>query len=309
MFKTGGPLPEGAAAILETSRGACVFFDEPAGRLCAIHRDLGPDALPVACRQFPRQALKDTRGVFVTLSHYCPTAAALLIDRPSLTVGSAPGNLRLGGELEGLDAMEALPPLLTEDLLTDLPGYDAWERAGLAVLASHPGTAADAIAAIGIATGRLTAWRPGAMDLAEATRTAFIDPAATAEEATFAADIRRASMAVASVPRGLDTPDVPRAESDGAWQDAAAVLEAHDAGVRTYLGSRLFGNWIAYYGHGLATVVEYLRICHAVLRLEAMRARDTGSPRQRMIESFRAADRLLVHLVDVRALASLIEES
>src|SRR5574339_298193 len=59
-FITGGPLPEGSAAILgTTSSGSCAFFEPDGGRLCGIHRELGPHALPVACRQFPRIVLQD----------------------------------------------------------------------------------------------------------------------------------------------------------------------------------------------------------------------------------------------------------
>jgi Fe-S-cluster containining protein len=312
LFKTGGPLPEGAAAILGTEGGACVFLDEEDGRLCAIHRDLGADALPVACRQFPRQALHDRRGAIITLSHYCPTAAALLIDRPSLEIVEAPGHLRLDDRLEGLDALEALPPLLTDDMLTDLPGYDAWERAALRVLTTHAGSAAEAVEAIGLATGRAAAWRPGQGDLAQAVAAAFTDLSVRLPDSTPEDDVRRMGMAIAAVPRGLRAPEMAPLASAGrpAWNQASAVLEAYDAGVRTYLGARLFGNWIAYYGHGLATVVEYLRICHAVLRLEAVRARDAAAgAREQIIEAFRASDWLLVHLVDARALVSRIEKS
>ena len=68
--------PAETPTLLATAHGRCVFHD-PAGR-CAIHSALGHDALPLACRQFPRVSVTDPRGVSVTLSHYCPTAAALL---------------------------------------------------------------------------------------------------------------------------------------------------------------------------------------------------------------------------------------
>ena len=50
----------------------------PASGRCRMHATLGHDALPLACRQFPRVTVEDPRGVSVTLSHYCPTAAGLL---------------------------------------------------------------------------------------------------------------------------------------------------------------------------------------------------------------------------------------
>ena len=48
--------------------------------------------------------------------------------------------------LEGLDAREALPPLLRPGMLTDLEGYDAWERAAIALLARNDLTAGSALA-------------------------------------------------------------------------------------------------------------------------------------------------------------------
>jgi hypothetical protein len=308
LFKTGGPLPEGTAAVLETTAQGCVFYDASDGRLCAIHRELGPHALPVACRQFPRQALKDRRGVFVTLSHFCPTAAALLVDRPSFAVVAAPPNLRLDGDLEGLDALEALPPLLTEDLLTDLEGYDAWERAALRLLAQQSRPADEAIDAIGGATARIVGWRPGREDLATAVRAGFAQAHPTAAEPALRRDLDRFALAAGAVPRGLEAPAMPRARP-AAWMETRDLLREHASIVRAYLGAKLFGNWMAYYGHGLTTVVEYLRICHAVLRLEALRARGEASPRQQLIAAARAADWLIVHLADVRTLASLIERT
>src|SRR5262245_57049394 len=80
MFRFGGPLPEGAAAMLNVrgNNGDCVFFEKDGGRLCAVHRELGAHSLPAACRQFPRVVLTDARGTLISLSHFCPTAAGLL---------------------------------------------------------------------------------------------------------------------------------------------------------------------------------------------------------------------------------------
>src|SRR5262245_9613956 len=47
LFAAGSTMPEGAAAVLErTAGGDCVFFEPSRGRLCAIHRELGPERLP-----------------------------------------------------------------------------------------------------------------------------------------------------------------------------------------------------------------------------------------------------------------------
>ena len=79
LFADGGPLPESAAAVLSVQpSGACVFFEPDRGNLCAVHRELGVPSLPSACRHFPRIVLHDARGTFISLSHFCPTAAGLL---------------------------------------------------------------------------------------------------------------------------------------------------------------------------------------------------------------------------------------
>lgn len=78
VLLTGPDLPEGAAAIVaRTAGGDCVFYHRSSG-LCVIHRDAGEDRLPSTCRHFPRLALRDGRGTFMSLTHYCPTAAAML---------------------------------------------------------------------------------------------------------------------------------------------------------------------------------------------------------------------------------------
>src|SRR4051812_31188677 len=74
------PFEDGTIAARTPDNG-CIFLDGRSG-LCSIHRDGGAQALPVTCRVFPRIVLQDARGTFISLSHFCPTAAALLFDAP-----------------------------------------------------------------------------------------------------------------------------------------------------------------------------------------------------------------------------------
>ena len=163
-----------APAILDTGRGgACLFFEADGGRLCAVHRLAGPDLLPSACRHFPRVVLTDPRGTFVTLSHFCPTAAALLADSGPLKIVEAPPSLALDGRLEGLDARTVLPPLLRPGVLMDLDGYTAWERASIAVFDradTGPETALEIIAAC---TRTICDWTPGHTPLAQRVTEVF----------------------------------------------------------------------------------------------------------------------------------------
>jgi hypothetical protein len=78
------------------------------------------------------------------------------------------------------------------------------------------------------------------------------------------------------------------------WPEADRV-------VRRYLSARLFGNWVAYHGTGLHGIVEYLRVCLSVLKMETVRHARSSSASQPwpiVKEAIRSADLLLVHLSD-----------
>jgi Fe-S-cluster containining protein len=220
--------------------GTCTFFEADTN-LCAIHHAGGHAALPVSCRMFPRLVLQDGRGTFISLSHFCPTAAALLFEESGnswLPVGivDAPPALIDVGPLDGLDAREAWPPLLRPGVMMDLESYGAWERLGVELLTREgvaPGTSLDAFAA---ATTRITSWSPAAPDpLQHAVRDAF----------------------------GMLTPP------------PTGVLEVSDRATKRWLAARLFGNWIAYQGDGLEAIVRYLRGCLDTLATELARDGNT----------------------------------
>jgi Fe-S-cluster containining protein len=127
-------LPHGARVVLgQDVAGRCVFL-EPTRR-CAVHRRLGEDALPSACRHFPRLATLTPLGVSVTLSHYCPTAADMLFrDDVALALVEDPPAFPASWPWEGLDARDALPPLLRPGVLMDWPSLERWERFCVSVL-------------------------------------------------------------------------------------------------------------------------------------------------------------------------------
>jgi hypothetical protein len=307
LFITGGSLPEGAAAVLASGAdGACRFHE---GQRCAIHRDLGEDALPSACQQFPRIALIDARGTFVRLSHYCPTAASLLMQTATFTIVSAPNTIALNGRVEGLDARAVLPPLLRSGLLTDVDGYAMWERLGVEILASGPLMASAAVDVIDAATVATLEWRPADIPLAEAVRDAFASAHPIAPSNDPQRDLLRFAWVTGSIPHGLRAPTLPRG-IEAVWTQANAELDAYDAALRAWLASHLFGNWVAYFANGLSTVVEYLRICLAVLRVELAREclRETARPSdQRLLEAIRQSDHILHHLADIPALTRSME--
>ena len=122
----GGP----HAALLHDADGACVFLD-PGSRLCAVHRDARRGGAPLGVPAVPARHDPDApRG----LGHALP----LLPDRrgnalPPTTRARSPSSrtppaFPAAWPWEGLDAREALPPLLRPGVLMDWPSLERWER-------------------------------------------------------------------------------------------------------------------------------------------------------------------------------------
>jgi Fe-S-cluster containining protein len=123
---TAPNIPDDVAGTLALGDNAhCVFF-KAGGSGCAIH-----DVKPSSCAHFPFVCLFDQRGVHVTLSHYCPTAASLLFEhRGPIEIVGGPSPLPDVEILEGLDASEALPPLMPGGggRLMSFDELDAWQH-------------------------------------------------------------------------------------------------------------------------------------------------------------------------------------
>lgn len=116
------PAPDDVAGALAVgAAGHCVFHGD---HRCEIH-----STRPSSCSHFPYVCLIDHRGVHVTLSHYCPTAAAMLFDHDGpieIVEGPAPPT---GLDIpEGLDARDALPPLASPNRLMSFDDFSAWEK-------------------------------------------------------------------------------------------------------------------------------------------------------------------------------------
>lgn len=222
--------PEGPVSILRTDAEACVFYERDRRR-CAIQRRAGPAALPTACRNFPRITLTDRRGVFITLSHFCPTAAALLLGDRDITIVEAPPSLSLNGTVEGLDATGVLPPLLRPGMLTDADGYDAWEAEAIAVWNDRGYAAKDALAIVSAATGDVCNWRPGSETLATRTGRAF-----------------------------------ERARA--AWDHPQSPQPPIEHAIKSFLAAHQFASWHAYQEGGLQAVVRAVGIAFATLEEE-----------------------------------------
>jgi hypothetical protein len=292
----------GRSVLVPTADGACPEYDRET-RACRVHRDHGEAHLPLSCFQFPRRALIDDRGTFVTLSHFCPTAAEGLFDPSPLRIVGAPPAYPSERAYDGLDARGEWPPLLKPGRLFDWRGYTAWETYLVATL-GRPGVPGAAVRAIADAAEALRAWTPDAGPLADrVAELSLAQNAARNYETEIPTRYRGLTgeagylVAIGSVPAGLQRPSFPpQAQSVG-----PEALTRWSDPVRRYLAAKAFASWTAYEGHGVRTLVAELVLSLAVLQAEAARAaaRSNGVlTRQAMREAFRAGDRLLVHLVD-----------
>ena len=130
LIKSGEWLAEGGVLPL-TAGGACIFHGEG----CGVYENR-----PLSCVHFPYVCMIDPRGVHVTLSHYCPTAASMLFEHHGrIEIVEGPSPVPMLEIPEGLDARESLPPLdLTapegRPRLLSWEEFAQWERDELKTL-------------------------------------------------------------------------------------------------------------------------------------------------------------------------------
>jgi hypothetical protein len=299
-FITEPDLPDGAAAMIErTDRGDCVFF-ERGTHLCVVHRDLGESALAATCRHFPRVAVRDWRGTFITLSHFCPTAASMLFreDVPTQIVEGPAGFP--SADYEGLIVhAEALPPLLAPRMLMDLAGYSAWERHMVARCA-HGDVAPESVLATLERDARIVRrWTPGAEPLEAAIACLPREYCAAPPHLTLADSLALHRETMRAVPDDL------RPEPDELGLEEAfsvhvrPVWGTFSAPLNRYLAAKAFASWTAYQGRGIATIVRGLEAALALVRVEASReCRNAARALNRdlLVQAIRGADFVLNHL-------------
>lgn len=258
--------PEDVAGILAARpNGHCVFFE--AGRPgCAIH-----DVKPAGCMHFPYVCLIDQRGVHVTLSHYCPTAAAMLFEHrgpAAIVEGPTPGGHE---DVEGLDARESLPPACAgatdgNPISPRLMCFDeltTWERDQ-------------------IAHARIDELRPEDVALFNAART--------------------------TVPAPWSWPEVPEHIEEIWWSAVAPAWHRFEDVLTNYAAAKLFASWSLYLGDGVEAAAHSARIASAVLRIECARQCaffQRPLDRELLTEAIRQADLLLVHYADPQRLAAI----
>lgn len=280
--------------IAHTPSGICVFRERGG---CAIHTAGGESGLPVSCRHYPRVILRDGRGTLISMSHYCPTAASLLFEDVRPSVVRAAGRLTIAEPVEGLDARDALPPLLRPGMLTDLEGYSAWEGAAVDTFA-RASDASRALDVVCAATERVRSWTPADGRLADAVRRAF--DAATTPGRDAGQGNHSMGDAGWDVHAGFAVVSSLANETPGRRRQRHGPLPPDlERAVARYLAARAFGNWISYQGRGLRTIVAWLHACHDVVR--AFIAESDAPTHEQVLSAIRSTDFLMLHSMDSQA--------
>lgn len=309
LFEPAEDLPHGEPAVVRRrADGSCVFFERGRGNLCAIQRQVDHAHLPSACRHFPRVTLIDPRGAFVTLSHVCPTAARMLLDEVDADVVTSGPVIDQHLALEGLDARDALPPLLTRDLLWDWDGWDRWERGAVALLARDDRAPEVSMGALLAAVESVRAWRPADGPLEDAVTSALERGAGVTEPLHLSDAAMTGLCAVldASIPEALKPsglPATPIFDVPG-W-------DRWGGPVGRYLSARAFANWVGYYGADVRTWFASILAAYAALRASAAaRIQGGGAPGDPnvLVQAFGDADRLMLHMATASALAEALDE-
>ena len=321
----------GTDLLTPNADGACQHFDG-SSRLCRIHHEHGADMLPAACHHFPRLALHDARGLFVNLTHFCPTAAEQLLRADvRLAIVQEPPAFPASRSYDPLDGRETWPPLVSSRLLFDLESYGVWEQFVVDTLALD-GPVSDALITLATVAERLREWTPTAGSLLEwthqicapATARESCEPRSPRESTTGSgapphqawtlyepfAQLRAYEAVVRTVPEGLPRPSSP----PGLEQTLATFVnpywDAWSVAVRRYAAAKAFAWWGAYQARGIRTLVAELVTACTVLEIEAARACHAAHrplDRALMLSAIRNADWLLVHLADRAALTHWLD--
>ncbi|MBN1477938.1 hypothetical protein JXA47_14380 [Candidatus Sumerlaeota bacterium] len=302
LFERCDELPESRSALLGTRGGRCVFLEDSG--LCAIHRQAGHSALPSECQHFPRICVLHPLGVSVTLSHLCPTAAEMLFreDRP-LAIVVNPPILSERETWEGLDAREALPPMICPDALMRWEDHAHWERHMVATLARGDLTPEQALGLLAAQGEMIRSWRESDGEFSEHLRRCC-DEGRPSESGSHGLGIESTEAIFREllhcIPPSAQIGPPPCLDhfADHLGRSVQPHWLEFQGPIRRYLASKAFANWIAYQGQGMRSALFAVIAAHASLRVHAaLRCEEAGRPLDRDLlrEAIRDSDLLLVH--------------
>ena len=259
--------PDDVSGVLaQQPSGACIFHrpasravaGAPAAGGCAIH-----EWRPRSCEHFPFVCVIDPRGVHVTLSHYCPTAAGMLFEDNETRVVEGQPVLEDGRIPEGLDARESLPPA---------------DGRGARLLSWEDVTAFES-ALVARLSGDADVPDAPSLDLFERVRSAVLPGWSWPE----------APAAAAGPWRELAAP------SWGRW---SAVIGRYLSAKAHASWAMCLGDGF----HAVERLVDLARVVLQVEVVRACVAHDAPLDRTQLIDAVRQSDLLLVHLTDPRRL-------
>jgi hypothetical protein len=310
--------------LLPDSEGSCPQYDRESAR-CRVHRDHGEALLPRSCHHFPRRALIDARGTFVTLSHFCPTAAALLLDSAGpLKVVDDPPAFPGARDYDGLDAVGEWPPLLRRDALFDLESFSVWERHLVGSISSSTDEIAVVLSRVAGEAERVRAWHVSQGPLVDWTRKLADGPSAGAGSAgdgedgvlsryAAYADARSAYARLCRLTPGGMSPAPVTADAVAAERELVKPRwNALAPMANRYVAAKAFASWTAYQWRDVRTQIAELYLAASVLRIECARAAlrlERALDREVLLEAVRSSDLLLMHLVDRDALVDWVRKA
>lgn len=279
------------------SHGTCWFRDDT-DCSCALHREFGENTLPSACRQFPRVCVIEPDVVSLSLSHYCPTAAAMLFrDGMDFQVVADPLAFPAQFPFEGLDCRNAYPPFLRSGVLLGFDGLRAFEEHAVAALAR--GDIWSGVAAIEASARVARSWTPAEGSLVDFIPKCF-DVSTVSEPPLRYADPR--PTLEAALAKGTPTGVVLPEYEPGVPSFSSPI----DLALRRYLAARLIAGWVTYQAEDLRVVVKYLGLCLNTVFLFASVGSDASGETSRWKEAVRNADLWILHYSDPERLARVL---
>ena len=292
-------MPDDTGAMFERNhQGECVFF-ERGSRLCIVHRDLGEAALPATCRHFPRVAVRDGRGTFIGLSHYCPTAASLLFrDDVPLAIVESPGAFP-AADYEGLVVESGdVPPLLRPGVMMDLDAYAEWER-HMVRRTSDDASPETIVATLMRDADLVRRWHPDGPSIAARIAELPGQPVPADAPETLDDSLEAFREVMTAVPVEFRPAPDEQGLEDAYVRFVRPSWGGWPRPLRHYIAAKAFASWTAYQGRGLRSIVRGLDVALALVRVEASRqCREAGRGLEQdlLLEAFRQADFALNHL-------------
>jgi hypothetical protein len=236
--------------------------------------------------------------VSVSLSHYCPTAAASLF-RGSEDFGviAEPGAFPGDWPFEGLDARDAFPPFLRPGVLLGFDGLRSFEDQ--AVRALTRGEVWSSMAVIEAAIESARSWTVERGALCDLIRSSFPETPPPRNSNSRSADPRPVLLAslTEGTPASFELPD---------WRPLSPSFSSRvDLVLRKYLAARLIASWITFQADDLRAIARYLRLCLDTVLLFACAHRADQEPCEdtRWKEAVRSADLWILHFCDPDLLA------